>query len=218
MPRPKLLVFASGTADGGGSGFENLVRASGDGRLDAEIVGAVSNHAQGGVRKRADALGVPFVHFHAPWDGDAYRRIAQASGADFFALSGWLKLAIGLDPARTFNIHPGPLPEFGGRGMYGRRIHEAVIAAFARGEATHSAACMHFTTADYDRGPVFFRVDVPIEAGDTPDTLAARVNAAEHRWQPEITNLVVQRAISWDGVDPASLRCPDGYEIVRPGP
>src|SRR3989344_737316 len=154
MEKPKILVFASGTASGGGSGFENLVNASRarDGDLSADIIGVVSNHEFGGVRKRADRLGVPFVFFGQPWLAKRYWKIARKSHADFFALSGWLKRVIGLPPRATFNIHPGPLPEFGGDGMYGHHVHEAVMAAFKRGEITHSALCMHFVTSEYDRG------------------------------------------------------------------
>jgi len=118
--RPKLLVFASGSAEGGGSGFENLVASSRKGVLLAEIIGVVSNYMDGGVRARADKLAIPFYHFPKPWDAEAYQRITRASRANFFALSGWLKLVVGLDPNTNFNsrtvsnIHPGPLPKFGG--------------------------------------------------------------------------------------------------------
>jgi phosphoribosylglycinamide formyltransferase-1 len=175
----------------------------------------VSNHESGGVRKRADRLGVPFLHFPKPWAGEEYKRLAQDTGAEFFALSGWLKRVVGLDPSRTFNIHPGPVPEFGGDGMYGHHVHEAVMAAHHRGEVTHSAVCMHFTIPAYDRGPLFFRFNVKIREDDTPDSLGDRVNKWEHYWQPQITNLVVHREIYWDGINPYSLRFPQRYDIHR---
>ena len=219
MSKPKVLVFASGSAEGGGSGFEKLVLASRDGPLDADIVAVVSNHANGGVRSRANKLGVPFLHFPKPWSAEAYQRFASESGADFFALSGWLKLVTGLDPAtrfnsRTvFNIHPGPLPDFGGPGLYGHHVHEAVIAAFERQKITHSAVSMHFVTGEYDRGPVFFQCKVKIYGNDTPDTIGTRVNQLEHACQPRITSMVVNSLIKWDGIDPDSLEVPAGYEV-----
>jgi phosphoribosylglycinamide formyltransferase 1 len=219
MLKKKILVFASGSASGGGSGFEKLVLASRGGPLCADIVGVVSNHAEGGVRARADMLGVPFIHFPQPWSAESYQKIAAASGADFFALSGWLKLVCGLDSktrfnARTvFNIHPGPLPAFGGPGMYGHHVHEAVIEAFRRGDVTHSAVSMHFVTEGYDRGPVFFQIKVEIARGDTPETLAARVNQREHLYQPMITDYVVNGRINWDGVDSRFLRYPSDYPL-----
>ena len=219
MNKPRILVFASGSAEGGGSGFEKLIEASRGGPLDAEIVAVVSNHLNGGVRKRALKLGIPFQHFPKPWSGEEYQRFARESGADFFALSGWLKMVAGFDPttrfnSRTvFNIHPGPLPEFGGPGLYGHHVHEAVMAAFRRGEITHSAVSMHFVTGEYDRGPVFFRCLVRIGNDDTPDTIGTRVNQQEHIHQPRITNMVVNGLIKWDGVNPDSLEIPVGYAI-----
>lgn len=215
----KLLVFASGSPSGGGSGFQKLVLASRGGPLHADVVGVVSNHIDGGVRERAWNLGVPFIHFPKPWTAERYQEIATASGAEFFALSGWLKLVCGLDPttpfnSRTvFNIHPGPLPAFGGSGMYGHHVHEAVMEAFRRGEVTHSAVSMHFVTEGYDRGPVFFQTEVEIATGDNADTLAERVNQREHLYQPLVTDYVVSRRISWDGVNPNSLRCPSDFPL-----
>lgn len=215
MSKPKLLIFASGSAQGGGSGFENLVHKAREGVLDAAVVGVVSNHKNGGVHERALRLKVPFFHFSAPWSSAGYHVLASESGADFFALSGWLKLVQQLDPRRTFNIHPGPLPTFGGPGMYGQRVHEAVMDAYRSEVVTHSAVCMHFVTRKYDEGPCFFRHRVPIVLDDTAETLGSRVNQCEHRWQPEITNLVVHREIVWDGIDPLSLRVPQGYSLIR---
>lgn len=219
MSKPKILVFASGSADGGGSGFEKLVEASRNGPLNAEIVAVVSNHLNGGVRKRANKLGIPFLYFLKPWDSEGYQRLARTTGADFFALSGWLKKVTGLDPKTrfnsktVFNIHPGPLPKFGGDGLYGHHVHEAVMAAFRRGEITHSAVSMHFVTEEYDRGPVFLDCRVKINEDDTPESLARRVNDCEHYYQPRITNMVVNGLISWDGVNPNSLICPRDHEI-----
>ena len=219
MNKPRILVFASGSAEGGGSGFEKLVLASRKGPLEADIVAVVSNHANGGVRTRADNLGIPFLHFAKPWTSEAYQKFAMESGADFFALSGWLKLVAGFDPAmrfnsRTvFNIHPGPLPDFGGPGLYGHHVHEAVMAAHGRGEITHSAVSMHFVTGEYDRGPVFFRCNVKINDDDTPDSIGTRVNQQEHLYQPKITSMVVNGLIKWDGIDPNSLEVPSNYSI-----
>lgn len=210
--RPKLVVFASGTAVGGGSGFENLVQASRTGVLDADIVAVVSNHEHGGVRERADRLGVPFVFFNGPFDTEHYRTVIVGIGAEWAVLSGWLKQVHGLDPAKTFNIHPALLSQLGGRfggtGMYGHHVHEAVKAALDAGELTESGASMHFVTDEYDRGPVFFEHRVPLVRGMSADDIAAAVNAAEHEWQPKITNLVVHGEIRWDGNDPTSLAVP----------
>ena len=212
MAKPKLVVFASGTKDGGGSGFENLVASTKTGVLEADIVAVVSNHEHGGVRERADRLGVPFVFFGP---GSDYKAVVEASGAEWGALSGWFKLVQGLDPAKTFNIHPALLSQFGGKfgghGMYGHRIHEAVKAAFDAGEITESGFTMHFVTDEMDRGPAFFEYRVPLTAGMSPEEIAKAVNVAEHEWQPKITNMVVHGEIRWDGKNPASLITPEQY-------
>lgn len=206
MNKPKIIIFSSGTKTGGGSGFENMVNATRNGILDAEIVTVVSNHDNGGVKERADRLGINFIHFPAPWSKEKYKELTN--GVDLICLSGWLKLAVGLDPQKTINIHPGPLPKFGGPGMYGHFVHEAVMESYKKGEVTHSAVSMHFVTDEYDRGPLFFSQPVEILPDDTPETLAKRVNEAEHRWQPIVTQKVLDGEISWDGKTFESLKTP----------
>lgn len=215
MTQMRILVWSSGDAKGGGSGFEHLVLNSRTGVLDAKIVGVVSNHEFGGVRKRADRLGIQFYHYPGPWDAEVYEVFNLAAGKpDLHALSGWLKLVKGLDPRKTINIHPGPLPEFGGAGMYGHHVHEAVVKAFQEGRIDCSAVSMHFVTDEYDKGPVFFSFPVGLMKGDTPDDVGARVNRYEHGWQSYITNLVVHGKIAWDGEDPKSLVVPEDYQFL----
>jgi phosphoribosylglycinamide formyltransferase-1 len=205
---PRLLIFASGTAGGGGSGFRTLAEAARGGRLRAEIVGVVSQHGEGGVRRIAAEFGLPFLQFPAPWDEERYRRAVESTRAEWCALSGWMKLSVGLDPRTTFNIHPAPLPRFGGQGMYGRQTHAAVLDAYRKGEIAETEFCLHFVTPVYDAGPVFFRYPVSIAPTDTPEILGSRVQCMEHAWQPYLTDLVVTGAIRWDGADPASLVVP----------
>ena len=83
---------------------------------------------------------------------------------------------------RMINIHPALLPDFGGPGMYGHRVHEAVLASGAR----ESGVTVHFVDEEFDRGEIIAQERVPVEPGDTPDTLAARVLEAEHRLLPRV--------------------------------
>jgi len=210
--KPKIIVFASGSKDGGGSGFENLFKSQ---ELDADIVAVVSNHEYGGVRTRAEKLGVPFEYFPGPFDAENYRRIVENYGAKWIALSGWLKLVAGLDPTRTFNIHPALLSfqsgRFGGPGLFGHYVHEAVQQALDAGEISESGPTMHFVTDEYDRGPIFFEYRVPLKKGMSADEIAVVVNRAEHEWQPKITNMVVHGEIRWDSSDPTSLVVPPDF-------
>ena len=85
-------------------------------------------------------------------------------------------------PRRLINIHPALLPAFGGPGMYGRRVHEAVLAS----GAAESGATVHYVDEQYDRGPIIAQRTVPVHTGDTPETLATRVLAAEHELLPQV--------------------------------
>lgn len=220
MSQPALIVFASGTKDGGGSGFENLVISSRGVSpvLNARIVAVVSNHAVGGVKNRAERLGIPFVYMPQPYTREAYQHIIRETGAEWVALSGWLKKIEGMDPQKTFNIHPGPLHDlggaFGGVGMYGHHVHEAVHSAFQEGKITTGAVSMHFVTERYDEGPVFFEHRVSLEGTMTPEDIGHAVNSVEHEWQPRITNMVVHGEIAWDGQNAQSLLVPKGYPFL----
>jgi len=198
---PNILVFASGTKTGGGSGFETMVRASQTRPpiLDARICAVITNHFEGGVWHKAQPLGIHAEYWAGPYLAKGYQNFVKYFKADYVMLSGWLKLVAGLDPARTINIHPGPLPRFGGSKLYGRYVHEAVMAAYRRGEITHSAVTMHFVDERYDRGPIFFALPIPIEPSDTPETLSAKVNRAEHEWQPRVLNYVVHEQVRLSG-------------------
>jgi len=194
----RVLVFASGDEKGGGSGFQELVEFSRTNPpvLYAQIVGAISNHPNGGVRRRADALHIPFEYWSGPFDAKGYRTFVEKYQADYVMCSGWLKFVRGLDPAKTVNIHPGPLPLFGGPGMYGHHVHEAVMAAYHRGEITQSAVTMHFVDdIAFDNGPIIFQMPVLIRPDDDAEALAKRVNEKERAWQSYILNLVVHRCI-----------------------
>ena len=208
MSKPRLGVFGSGSETGGGSGLQWLAMNIQTGKLDAEPVVAVSHHEHGGVRKHADAFGIPFAHMQKPFSAEAYQAVVKKYGIEWISLSGWLKLVRGLPPERTINIHPGRLPDFGGKGMHGHHVHEAVLDAFQRGEISESAVTMHFVTDEYDRGPIFFEYPVKLLPGDTADDIGARVNRVEHGWQSYITNLVIHGEIALEN---GNVRVPTWY-------
>jgi phosphoribosylglycinamide formyltransferase-1 len=195
MKKKRILVFASGGPgpEDGGSGFVKMVEFS---RIvsDAvyEVVGVVSNYEWGGVRTKADALGVSFRYWPGPFTAKGYRKLVEEFQADYVMLSGWLKLVRGLLMETTLNIHPGVLPMFGGPGMYGDHVHQATMEAYKRGEVTHSAVSMHFVNEEFDKGPVFFECQIPIQEGWTWQDMKSAVNAREHKWQSLILNEVVK--------------------------
>ena len=208
VTRSRIVVLASGTAKGGGSGFRELVEYSSTvpAVLDADIVGVASNHANGGVRKYADALGIKFIHLPTPVTAKAYQALVKYFNADYVMCSGWLFPVSGLDPARTLNIHPALLPRFGGQGMWGHHVHEAVMAAYDRCEIIQSGVTIHFVTDfeeqkaggvkdPYDKGPIICYFPVKIRFEDTPESLAVHVNEVERFVQSRVLNLIVHGEI-----------------------
>jgi phosphoribosylglycinamide formyltransferase-1 len=178
-PRLKLAFLASRN----GSAFRAAVEAAGAGRLPADIVLLVSNSAKAPALDFARDRGIPYEVINTAADPDAAdHQLAEtlaASGADWVVLSGYLRrigpAVLACFPDRILNIHPGPLPAFGGEGMYGRRVHEAVIAA----QVPSSAVTIHLVDGEYDHGRVLGRWPVPVEAGDTAQTLEQRITALE---------------------------------------
>jgi phosphoribosylglycinamide formyltransferase-1 len=170
-------------ASNNGSSARGIVNAIGAGRLAAEARLLVTNSRKAGALAWAQETGTP--HLCIPTQADpvaADARLAAemaAHGVELIVMSGYLRK---LGPAtlrryrgRILNIHPGPLPAFGGHGMYGRRVHDAVIAA----GAPESGICIHLVDEEYDRGPVIARRSVPVAPGDTAETLEARVTGLE---------------------------------------
>ncbi len=168
---------------GRGSNLEALLRALGP-DAPAEIVLVVSD--------RAEAAGLAIARRHAiaaevlsdPGDARKWLRSLERHQTDLLVLAGYLKLVpatvIEAYRGRIINIHPALLPAFGGKGMYGYHVHEAVLASGAR----ETGVTVHLVDEVYDRGPVLAQARVPILPGDTPERLAARVLQAEHRLLP----------------------------------
>jgi phosphoribosylglycinamide formyltransferase-1 len=183
MRTARVAVLASG----GGSNLQAILDhlAQLGAAAPARVVVVISDRANAGALDRARAAGVRAVHIPAS-EPDELARVLEQERVDVIALAGYLRLV----PApvtrayrgRILNIHPALLPQFGGAGMYGRRVHEAVL----RSGATESGATVHLVDEEYDRGPILDQIRVPVLPDDTPETLAARVLEAEHRLYPKV--------------------------------
>jgi len=180
MPQRLRLGFL---ASRNGSSARAVIAAIEAGQLDAEARLMVSNNRGAGALALAAEHGVPAICIPTQSDPEAadisLRYALEGAGVELVVLSGYLRQ---LGPHtltryrnRVLNIHPGPLPQFGGHGMYGRKVHEAVIAA----EAPESGACIHVVDEEYDHGPVVARLAVPVRPRDTAADLEARVTAVE---------------------------------------
>ena len=199
--RLRVAVFASGH----GSNFQALLdEATGPDR-PFEIACCISEQSQAGVLERAVGQHVPTAVLHPRYfaDEEAYGRTLldtlDEHAANFIALAGFLKkIPVGVIqrfPRRIVNIHPALLPSFGGRGMYGRRVHEAVLE-----HGVHwTGATVHIVEEAYDTGPIVLQEPVPVFPSDTPDDLAARVLQVEHRIFPEALRLLAQDRVTFDG-------------------
>jgi len=172
-------------ASHGGSSMKAILDAIAAGTLRASACVVISNNAEAPALEHARALGVPTSHLSETRCGGieaADRAIADTlaeHGVELVVLSGYLRklgpLTLARFRGRVLNIHPGPLPRYGGRGMYGGRVHAAVLAAGER----MSGITIHIVDEEYDHGPVLAAREVPVEPGDTPEALAQRVQALE---------------------------------------
>jgi phosphoribosylglycinamide formyltransferase-1 len=175
-----------------GTTLQAVLDACAAGKIAARIALVISNNADSGALRRARAAGIASLHLSSTTRADSVeldRAIAAALAQhriDIVLLAGYMKK---LGPAtrqayagRILNTHPALLPRFGGRGMYGALVHRAVLAAGER----QSGATIHLIDEDYDTGPVLAQVTVPVEAGDTEASLAARVQQAERALLVEV--------------------------------
>ncbi len=180
---PKIALFASGS----GSNVENIVRYfAGKKTVDFPLI--LSNKQDAFVHERAKMLGVPSVTFSRDEfaDGRKIVSLLDKYEVDFIVLAGFL-LKVSLPileayPNKIINIHPALLPKFGGKGMYGHHVHQAVVVA---GE-THSGITIHYVNEQYDEGSIIFQATCEVSAGDTPDMVADKVHALEYRYFPEV--------------------------------
>lgn len=177
----RLAVCVSGR----GSNLVALLEAL-TGSAEAEVVLVLSNKADAPALDRARERGIPAEAFENFRDAAEWLERLARHHVDLVVLAGYLKLVpagvISAYRGRILNIHPALLPDFGGPGMYGHHVHEAVV----RSGVPFSGATVHLVDEEYDRGEILGQARVPVLPGDTADTLAARVLGAEHRLLPAV--------------------------------
>jgi formyltetrahydrofolate-dependent phosphoribosylglycinamide formyltransferase len=169
---------------GRGSNFDALLRALRPG-APAEVVLALSDREAPGLALARERQ-LPAEVLQRPGDAAEWLRLLQRHRVELLVLAGYVKLVPGpvvsAYHGRIINIHPALLPQFGGKGMYGRRVHEAVLASGVR----ETGATVHLVDEAYDHGPTLAQARVPVLPGDTPGVLAERVLEVEHQLLPAV--------------------------------
>jgi phosphoribosylglycinamide formyltransferase-1 len=183
----RIVILASGS----GTNAENIVKYFA-GSNDVEIVSILSNKKDAYVLTRAANLGISHASFtKAEFESGEVTSIIRGMEPDLIVLSGFLlkvpESMVEAFPHKIINIHPALLPKFGGKGMYGDRVHEAVVAA---GE-TESGITIHYIDENYDQGVTIFQAKCHVLPTDTPHDVATKVHALEYEWFPKIIEKVL---------------------------
>jgi len=177
-------------ASHGGSNMQAIIDACKARRLDGVPCVVICNNSEATALQRARAEGIPGYHISGmthPGEAEDVEilRVLRAHGVDTVILAGYMKKlgsrTLRAYQGRILNIHPALLPKHGGAGMYGKRVHEAVLAA----EETVTGVTIHVVDGQYDHGQILAQCEVPVLPGDTADSLAARILVHEHRLYPE---------------------------------
>ena len=203
----KIAVFVSG----GGSNFIAIHRQIIQGNILGKIVMVFSNNPNCGAIKFAEENSIPIFIINAARYPNAHTRdeflleTCLKAEIDLICLAGFMKMLpqniVKQYEYRILNIHPGLLPEFGGKGFYGTRVHEAVINTGKR----ESGATVHFVDEIYDHGPIILQKKVEVMETDTPKSLAARVLKLEHELFPEVVKAFCENKIIMENNKPKIL-------------
>lgn len=183
-----IAVFASGS----GTNAENIIRFFRT-HEKISVKTVLSNRPSAGVLERASALGVETLTFTRDEFTGSDRIICALKERDisFIVLAGFLWLVpenlVRAYRGRIINIHPALLPKYGGKGMYGSRVHEAVIS----GGEKKSGITIHHVNERYDDGDIILQATCPVEPGDTPETLASRIHELEYEHYPKVIEMLL---------------------------
>jgi phosphoribosylglycinamide formyltransferase-1 len=183
MALPRICIFASGA----GTNAENIIRYFEE-KKTADVVFVLSNKPDAKVFERAKALNVATFHFNREqfYESDLLVSMLQQFGITHLVLAGFLwqvpNYLIQAFPNRIINIHPSLLPKFGGKGMYGIKVHQAVKAASEK----ETGITIHEVNEHYDEGRILFQASCKILPSDTPEQISAKVQTLEYEFFPEV--------------------------------
>lgn len=188
MKKKKLAIFASGS----GTNAQNIIEYFAKHRV-IEVAMVLSNKKDAYVLRRADKLHIPSIVFDRQtfYDTEDILQILLEQEISFIVLAGFLWLVpqymIHSFPNRIINIHPALLPKYGGKGMYGKYVHQAVLASGDK----ESGITIHLVNDEYDKGDIVFQVKCEVKPEDDPETLAQRIHKLEYEHYPRIIEELV---------------------------
>lgn len=179
----RIAIFASGTGSNAQRMMEDFAS-----RTDMGVALIVSNKRQAGVLLKAEQQGVPsaVIGRKSLYESGEVLDLLQAYRIDWIVLAGFMWLVppslVAAYPSRIVNIHPALLPRYGGKGMYGMHVHEAVHAA----REAHTGITIHYVNEQYDEGHIIFQASCAVEAEDSPADIARKVQTLEHVHYPRV--------------------------------
>jgi phosphoribosylglycinamide formyltransferase-1 len=191
MSKTHIAIFASGN----GTNAEEIIRHFGKSRT-AKVALVLSNNPKAYVLERAARHSIPYYAFGR---NDFYKtrkvdEVLRLNGIGFVVLAGFMWLIperlVRSYRNRMVNIHPALLPKYGGKGMYGMHVHEAVIA----NKEKESGITIHWVNEKYDDGQVLFQARCKVEKGDTPEQVAQKVHALEYKHYPEVIEKAIRQS------------------------
>ncbi|QYA24797.1 phosphoribosylglycinamide formyltransferase [Gramella sp. MT6] len=186
----KIIIFASGS----GTNAENIIKFFQKSK-NAEVAAVLSNRRSAGALKKAHDLNVKALLFdrEALYHTNDVLNILKDMDPDLIVLAGFLWLfpsnIIQAFPNKIINIHPALLPKYGGKGMYGSKVHESVISE----KEKESGITIHYVNEKYDEGQTIFQATTPIDDNDTPETLASKIHELEYRHFPEVIQQLLEK-------------------------
>jgi formyltetrahydrofolate-dependent phosphoribosylglycinamide formyltransferase len=194
----RIAVLLSGA----GTSLSNLCERIDAGEVPAEVALVIASKAKAGGLERAQRRGIPAVaiprreHTDVTGFNDAVHAELDRHDIDLVAMLGFLsRFETRGFGGRVINVHPALIPAFSGKGYYGHRVHEAVLESGVK----VTGATVHFADDEYDHGPIILQEALAVAEDDTPDSLAARVQAVERRLVPEAIRLLAEGRLTIDG-------------------
>lgn len=178
-----IAVFASGAGSNARKIMEYFQHSG-----SARVALLVSNNKDAGALGIAESFGIPthLISRKNFYESEGLLEVLRHHQIDFIALAGFMWLVppylVQAFPRRMLNIHPALLPKYGGKGMYGMHVHEAVSAA----RESTTGITIHYVNEHYDEGDILFQASCDILPGEAPEAIAEKVHALEHRWYPEV--------------------------------